>query len=172
MQNFKWTAEATETLVRNYPTATLEELALLLGVPKAKIKAKAHKLGLRKNGETLKRIRAGNAYGNITGLRTEAARERQRRSIVEMIRRERVRMKYGLKRRNARNLSILPLAEIRQNAQKRYYLRQRGYEINDTEMKILYREGETRRNERMERRFAECGYTVEEIKQSDNKAKQ
>lgn len=172
MQTFKWTAEATETLVRNYPTATLEELSLLLGVPKAKIKAKAHKLGLRKNGDTLKRIRAGNAYGNITGLRTEAARERQRRSIVEMIRRERVRMKYGLKRRNARNLSILPLAEIRQNAQKRYYLRQRGYEINDTEMKILYREGETRRNERMERRFAECGYTVEEIIQSDNKAKQ
>lgn len=164
MQNFKWTAEATETLVRNYPTATLDELALLLGVPKAKIKAKAHKLGLRKNGETLKRIQAGNAYGNITSLRTDTAKEKQRRGILEMIRRERVRLKYGLKRKNARNLSILPLHEIRRNAQKRYYLRRRGYVIDDKEMKIYYREGETRRNERMERRFADSGYTIEEIK--------
>ena len=150
--------------MRNYPTATLDELALLLGVQKAKIKAKAHKLGLRKNGDTLKRIQAGNAYGNITSLRTDTAKEKQRRGILEMIRRERVRLKYGLKRKNARNLSILPLHEIRRNAQKRYYLRRRGYTIDDEKMKIYYREGETRRNERMECRFAECGYTIEEIK--------
>jgi hypothetical protein len=164
MQNFKWTAEATETLVRNYPTLTLDELALLLGVPKAKIKAKAHKMGLRKNCETLKRIQVCNAYRNITGLRTDKAKEKQRQGILDMIRRERVRLKYGLRRTNERNLSILPKAEIRRNAQKRYYLRSRGYTINDKEMKIYYRKGETRRNERMERRFAECGYTIEETK--------
>ncbi len=166
MQKHRWTEQEIETLRNSYADLPNEDIALMLELPKESVKGKAMRLGLRKSEAYTERLRRSNAERNLPKMRTDAALEKQRHGIREMIRKERLRMKYGLRRKTKRNISLFIAARP-----EKYLMRQtakrRGYLISDKERAVRYN-GQTKRHERTEQYFKAHGYTVERQTQGSN----
>jgi hypothetical protein len=170
MQRKQWTKEELETLVKCYPTCTMEELVILLGVSRKKIRAQASRLKLKKTLEFRKHIHRTigmrNRHTMYTGhtMYTDEAQQKKSSSLAKMIKAERLRIKYGFPRKKKTRLTIFTPREIRDNARKRYYLRSKGYIVN-CDNKIVYYNKQTKRSEQVEKRYSKHGYTFAEVGQ-------
>ncbi len=164
MQRKQWTKEELETLVKCYPTCTMEELVILLGVSAKKIRAQASRLKLKKTPEFRKHIHRTVGMRNRHTMYTDEAQKKKSSSLTKMIKAERLRIKYGLPRKKKTRLTIFTPREIRDNARKRYYLRSKGYIVNCNN-KIVYYNKQTKRSEQVEARYSKQGYTFAEVGQ-------
>lgn len=162
MQIFHWTQELTDLLVKLYPTCTMDELMILLGISSAKvIRSKAQGLGLKKDSDTLKSIRRKIGKRNMRYMHTDEAKKNKMSSIKKMIRLERIKIKYGLKQKTKRVFSPLTPREQRVSAKERYNLRKYGYIIDDNNKKLVYFTDDVERNEKRERHYEKKGYTFQ-----------
>lgn len=159
MEKHKWTEQEEETLRKRYPDTSPDELSLLLEMPWPRILSKALKMGLRRSQAYTARVRSRVARQNLQKMNTEQGRERQRLGIREMIRRERLRIKYGLRQRTLRKFSADSKAEQSAKHNTRHTARARGYEIDDR-AKAVFFTAKTRRSERAEQFFKNNGYEI------------
>lgn len=171
MKNHKWTAQEESLLAKSYPNCTPEELSLLLEMPWPRILSKALKMGLRRSQDYTARVRLAAAKTNLSKMNSEQGREKRRQGIREMIRKERLRVKYGLKQRTQRTFSTISQAEQRQKDSTRHGARKRGYEINDQAKALFYTE-RTKRSERTEQYFRNNGYEIIEKLTPQNQQEQ
>lgn len=162
MQIFHWTQELTDLLVKLYPTCTMDELIVLLGISSAKtIRLKAQSLGLKKDADTLKSIRQRTGKRNMGYMHTDEAKKNKMSSIKKMIRLERIKIKYGLKQKTKRVFSPLTPREQRTSAKERYYLRKYGYIIDNDNKKLVYYTDDVKRDKKREKHYEEKGYTFQ-----------
>lgn len=159
MKNHKWTEQEEETLRKLYPDTPPGELSLLLEMPWPRILSKALKMGLRRSQAYTARVRRDVAVRNLAKMNSEQGRERQRLGIREMIRRERLRIKYGLRQRTLRKFSVASKSEQSVKHNTRHAARARGYEIDDR-AKAVFFTAQTRRSERAEQFFKNNGYEI------------
>lgn len=162
MQKEYWTKEQTELLRKLYATCTGDELVVLLHKSKKSIRAKASRYGLKKSMEILKATREKNARNNYNRMQTEEAKKKKSEGIRAMIRRERLRLKYGLKQRTKRIFSALTPRTSLKAARERYNIRQKGYLISNDSRTAYYTE-ERQRKKRFERNYKKKGYTFKHI---------
>lgn len=168
MKKHKWTEQEEETLRKRYPDTLPEELSLLMGMPLPSILAKARNMKLRRSPDYIARVRSRVARQNLQKMNTEQGRERQRNGVREMIRRERLRIKYGLRQRTLRKFSTANRAERSLKHNTRHTARARGYEIDDRAKAVFFTE-RTRRHERTEQFFKNNGYEIIERPTSPSK---
>lgn len=162
MQKEYWTKEQTELLRKLYASCTCDELVILLHKSKKSIRAKASRYGLKKSVETLRLTREKNARNNYGRMQTEEAKKKKTESIRNMIRRERLRLKYGMKQRTKRILSSLTPHSSIKEARERYNIRQKGYIISNGSRTAYYME-EKERKKRFEKNYKKKGYTFKHI---------
>ena len=161
MQKNKWTQEEKNMLKELYPTCTTDELQILLvRFSKKQIRNQATKLQLKKDDRLRKFIHAENGKKHIHTMYTDKAKEKKKASIREMVRKERLRLKYGLPQKTKRFFSAVTRKESAKNAKRGYNLKKRGYYL-DYNNKILYYWAEiTKRTERTERFYKKIGYKI------------
>lgn len=152
-----WTKEQEQALIRCYPDCTMEELIVLLDMPAHAIRNKAAKLKLKKNDEMLMHIKSQQGKKNAKHLHTDNAKERMKESIRNMVRLERLRIKYCLPRKTRKILTLMSPRECRQKARRLYYLRLKGYET-DSNSNVIYYNKETKRSLKTEKTYTKLGY--------------
>lgn len=152
-----WEESEKRKLIELYPFCTIEELSAIFNRKKQSIKSMANKMKLHKNLEVLKNIRLDNARMNISKLHTEEAKAKQKNSIKEMIRKERVRIKYGIKQRTKRVFSELSYNEYSKISRQVFFLRSHGYEVDRKTKTAKYTEV-TERNIRIEEKYKQNGF--------------
>lgn len=152
-----WEESEKRKLIELYPFCTIEELSAIFNRKKQSIKSMANKMKLHKNLEVLKNIRLDNARNNLSKMHTEEAKAKQKNSIRDMIRKEKVRIKYGLKQRTKRMFSDLSYSEYAKLSRQIYYLRNRGYEV-DRYNKTAKHTQATNRNIRIEKKYEKNGF--------------
>lgn len=153
-----WRESEKRRLIELYPFCTIEELSAIFNRKKQSIKSMSNKMKLYKNLEVLKNIRLDNARNNLSKMHTEEAKAKQKISIKEMIRKERIRIKYGLKQRTKRVFSELSYNEYSKLSRQVFFLRSKGYEVNRY-TKIAKYNNATKRNTRIERNYEKNGFT-------------
>ena len=152
-----WTKEQEQALIKCYPDCTMQELVVLLDMPSLAIRNKAAKLKLKKSKDLLMHIKSQQGKRNSKHLHTETAKVRMKASIREMVKLERLRIKYCLPRKTRKNLTLMSPRECRQKARRLYYLRLKGYETDCNSNIILY-DKHTQRSEKTEKTFTKLGY--------------
>lgn len=156
-----WTKEQEQALIRCYPECTMEELVILLEMPAYAIRNKAAKLKLKKNEELLMHIKSQQGKRNAKHLHTETAKERMKQSIRNMVKLEKLRIKYNLPRKTRKILTLMSPRECRQKARRLYYLRLKGYET-DCNSNIIYYSNETKRSTKTEKTYTKLGYIFQQ----------
>lgn len=157
MQRKIWSKEEEKILVHNYPVCTIEELVVLLKTSKRKIRQKAQKMRLRKTQEIRHKILSNIAHNNISKMHTEVARTKRKTTLANIIKTERLRIKYGLPQKTNRIFSMLTSKENLAEIRRRYELRKRGYILIKNERTVLY-DTQTRRSKRKEFNLSKLGY--------------
>ena len=157
MQRKIWSKEDEQILVQNYPICTIEELVILLKTSKAKIRQKAQKMHLRKTDDFKQNILAHIAHKNICKMHTEEARKKRKTTLANIIKSERLRIKYGLPQRTNRVFSMLTAKENMAEIRRRYELRKRGYVVLLNGRTVLY-DAATKRSDRKESNLTKLGY--------------
>lgn len=152
-----WRESEKRRLIELYPFCTIEELSAIFNRKKQSIKSMANKMKLHKNIEVLKNIRLDNARRNISKMHSENAKAKQKISIKEMIRKERIRIKYGLKQRTKRVFSELSYNEYSKLSRQVYFLRNHGYEV-DRKTKIAKYTNDTDRKQTVESKYERSGF--------------
>lgn len=156
-----WTKEQEQALIRCYPECTMEELVILLDMPAHAIRNKAAKLKLKKNEDLLMHIKSQQGKRNAKHLHTGTAKERMKQSIRNMVRLEKLRIKYNLPRKTRKILTLMSPRECRQKARRLYYLRLKGYET-DCNSNIIYYSNETKRSTKTEKTYTKLGYIFQQ----------
>lgn len=161
MQNIRWTEEEIKILKECYPISTSEEMQILLArFTKEQIRVQANKMKLKKNETLRKFIHAENGKRNIHSMYTDSAKKKKSVSIRNMIRMERLRIKYGLTQKTNRVFSAITKEESSTNARRKHRLKLRGYYLDSKNKKLYYCDNVTIRTERTERFYRNIGYMI------------
>lgn len=165
MQRKIWTKEEEAKLREIYPFCGIHELMIFFQCSAAQIWKKAGKMRLAKHNEYLSDIRKKNALINIKAAQTATAQEKRSNTIRTIIRRERVRLKYGLKQRT--RWRFAPYKDTQKYSQWKFSLRQRGYITQKHSLGVFY-DDNTERNLKKEQHLINKGFSFQSINESHN----
>ena len=145
--------ETVQYVIQHYADTQNKDLCSLLGISKSTIDRICGKYHLKKTREHYRQmaIKAGKASSKARGGKalniTPESLKKRGESYKDTVRREYIRVKYGMKQRTKIRLRKEPRA----SADQRIFLQKRGY-IIDNIRKIAYWTDDTNRSWRMERR--------------------
>lgn len=163
MQNKQLLPEELESFKKAYALCSNEELSIMFDLSKKQIKRFARLFNLRKD-EKIKRSYMRNvAMRNLGKANTDVGAQKRMTGIRKMIAKERLRIKYGLPQKTKKIITALSPREVLQAARRRYYLRSKGYIINDCNSKNVYYNNETKRSAKIEQHFNDFGYSFNKL---------
>lgn len=152
----KWTKEEIEILRRHYADCDCDEMSRLLpNHTKQELNCKAYRLGLHKSEDVVYRMKVksiANARKNITSESVQKSKE----SHIALVRKERLRMSYGLPRTTRLQISEYSQKMLKRINKVRHRLRTRGYIISIASFIAFYSE-ETSRS-RLECEYVKLGF--------------
>ena len=155
MQRKYWTKEEVTKLIEIYPYCGIHELMIFFQCSAAQIWKKANMMHLTKHNKYLSDIRKKTALVNIKKANTKKCREKSIESIREMIRKERLRIKYGLKQKSKRRFA--PYEHPQKYAHWKYKLRKHGYITHRFSLEVFYN-AHTKRSEKTEQHLCNKGF--------------
>lgn len=169
MQEKFWTPERTELLKKLYPTCTADELVVFFKTTKTNIRNKANRMKLHKNVDVKTYILTKNGMKNLHHAKTKEAQKKRCNSIKEMIKKERLRIAYGLPQKTKRVFSSLTPRDALRHAKIRYYLRKYGYILTKNDSKIAYYINDAKRKKITEEHYKKLGYQFKPIEYLNEK---
>lgn len=160
MQRKYWTKEEETKLKGIYPYCGIQELTIFFQCSAAQIWKKASMMRLTKHNQYLSYIRKSTALANIRKANTINSRKKSVNSIREMIRKERLRLKYGLRQKTKRRFA--PYEQPQRYAHWKHKLRQNGYITQRFSLEVFFDEN-TKRNAEREQHLTNKGFTFKYI---------
>lgn len=140
--------EEIRTLVEMFPDHSDAEIASALGISICTVKSRQRSMGLMKSREYLHRINRERAIrcGNAERLNTEVSVAKRVKTMGEKIRKDKLRIKWGLEQQTKRHFRNEPTARLMQ----RNRLRRLGYVVDEKALVAYWTEG-THRAKRLEK---------------------
>lgn len=161
--------EEIRTLVEMFPNHSDREIAEALRISICTVKSRRTKMGLRKSPEYLSMINRERAIrcGDAERLNTKEAVAKRVKTMGEKIRKDRLRMKWGLEQQTKRHFRNEPTARLLQ----RNRLRRLGYVVDEKAL-VAYWTESTHRATRLEKLkrgekkgSLKCWYDFAELKE-------
>lgn len=160
MQRKIWSQDEITKLKQCYPICTTYELTIMFQCSARVLEKKSAELRLLKEQSFLKHIRKHHALSNIRKATTEESRTKKETGIREMIRKERLRIKYGLKQKTKRRFA--PYEQPQRYAHWKHKLRRRGYITQRYSLDVFFDE-DTKRSVAMEQHLTNKGFTFKNL---------